>query len=261
MPARLRRREQGPGLSARVALPAGRGGRLRLPGPATARGQADEAVCTDQQQTFPSACLAECAHATNWREGRCDDAPVCRVPPGVRPGLCRQRDAVQPLRGALRAAAAGAPGRARPVPAARYTLEHVLRARRGLRRRWLRGRLCSAERSASRLSADLDELQCYATAGDCACRNNRCGFAPTREVERCLDALPSPAARRRRRAFRRTTGRPGGTGPGDPGDPTAGSVHGDAASGGPSPGGSLGAAGGGALATAVRRSTRAVCSP
>ena len=174
------------------------------------RPEAGQEVCTDQQQTFPSACLAECANATNWRAGRCDAEPVCECPLGYAPACapdgrlynrCEARCELSPRVPLREPDQCLSPGT--PWNTACATDDDCAVG-------GCEGRLCTAEALGPAVCPPVsDELGCYASEGRCRCRNNRCGFDPTREVERCLEALPNavrapePAAPRNERTPRR----------------------------------------------------------
>jgi hypothetical protein len=151
-----------------------------------------EEVCTDQQQQFPSACLAECAHARTWRAGRCGDQPTCDCPLGYAPvcapdgslvNRCEARCEL-PVNTPLRdLTTCLPPGTTYESACVRDEDCHV---------GGCGGSLCAASVVPAAVCPTLsDELTCYAESGRCGCVNNRCAFEPSRDVERCVDALPA----------------------------------------------------------------------
>lgn len=157
--------------------------------------QPGEEVCTDQQQQFPSACMAACAHAATWRAGRCDGAAACECPSIYAPvcgpdgrlyNRCEagcelpQGTALTPILACL------PPGTPLPLDCVRD--EDCVVGGCG-------GALCAAGPVREAVCPPLsDELQCYAEAGDCRCVHNRCGFTANRDVARCVDGLPGGAS-------------------------------------------------------------------
>ena len=144
--------------------------------------QRGDEVCTDQQIQYASACLAQCAQAANWRDGRCDRDAPCQCPSGWAPGcapdgsLYNHCEASCEMPGAVLS---------RPVDCLPAGTDLVLACNTDAdcAATACDGRLCAAAPLPDTVCPTLsDELTCYASAGRCGCLNHRCGFAPTQPL-------------------------------------------------------------------------------